>query len=51
MLDEILNADTDEQYMHSTATLQQELKQSQKYNLMEGKMSIQFVPALHDGIG
>ena len=35
--DEISNTDTAEQYMHSTAMLQRELKQSQKYNLMGSK--------------
>ena len=51
MFDGISNADTAEQYMHSTAMLQQELKQSQKYNLMGSKMPIQFVPNLDDSTG
>ena len=51
MFDEISNTDTAEQYVHSTETLQRELKQSQKYNLMGSKMPIQFVPDLDDSIG
>ena len=51
MFDETFNVDMAEQYMHSTATLQWELKQSQKYNLMGSKMPIHFIPDLHDSTG
>ena len=49
MFDQISNTDMSEQHMHSTSTLQRQLKQRQKYNLMGSRIPIQFVPEQHDG--